>query len=87
MITFCVAVPSATVTGLVIASTGNGVPSVMVPVPVAVPIVAPLPLTAPMVALKFSVGSPGIASAIVGTLKFAVVCPARMVTVTAVCAV
>ena len=72
VITFCVAVPSATVTGVVMAITGAAVLSVIVPVPVAVPIVAPLPLTLPMVAVKVSVGSPGNASAIVGTLKLAV---------------
>ena len=54
------------------AITGAAVLSVMVPVPVAVPMVAPLPLTVPMVAVKVSAGSPGIASAIVGTLKLAV---------------
>ena len=59
----------------------------MVPVAVGVPMVAPLPLTALMVAVKVSFGSPGIASAIVGTLKVAVVEPAGIVTVTAVCAV
>ena len=64
--------PSATVTGAVMAITGAAVLSVMVPVPVAVPMVAPLPLTVPMVAVKVSAGSPGIASAIVGTLKLAV---------------
>ena len=43
----------------------------MVPVAVGVPMVAPLPLTALMVAVKVSFGSPGIASAIVGTVKLA----------------
>ena len=78
--------PSSTV-ALPTVTDAAAVLSMMLPVPVAVPIVAPLPVTAPMVAVKFSVGSPGIASAIVGTLKFAVVWPARIVTVTAVCAV
>ena len=70
-----------------IAITGAAVLSMMVPVAVGVPMVAPLPLTALMVAVKVSFGSPGIASAIVGTLKVAVVEPAGIVTVTAVCAV
>lgn len=88
MISFTVGLPSATLAGVMIMRVGKAVPSLMVPVPVAgVPIVAPLPVTVPIVAVKFSVGSPGKASAIVGTLKFAVIDPAGMVTVTVVCAV
>ena len=62
--------------------------SLIVPIAVAVAMVAPLPpVTALMVPLMVSLPSPAIASVKVTTFTVALVAPAGMVTVTAVCAV
>jgi hypothetical protein len=71
VMTLSVAVPSATVCGAPMVIVGTGVPSMMVPVPVATPIVAPG--AAVIVAVNTSFGSPGIRSVKVGTLKTPVV--------------
>jgi hypothetical protein len=71
VMTFCVAVPSGTVTGEPMVISGSGVPSMMVPVPGAGLMVAPG--AAVIAAVKVSFGSPGIASTKVGTVKTPVV--------------
>ena len=64
------AAPSATVAGALMLITVAPVPSAMVPVAGAGLKVAPVPpVTAVIAAVKFSIGSPEIASVRVGTVK------------------
>jgi hypothetical protein len=69
--------PSVTV-GLLMLTTGNGVLSIIVPVPLAVELLVLVDVTVPF---NTNVSVPSIRlSIVVGTLTFTVVCPAGMVT-------